>query len=122
VDWRVPADQGRRYAAVSGDYNPIHLSAWTARPFGFKRPIAHGWWTLARALAELDTDLPASCVIEARFVSPLSLPGTVFFESGPIAGGMGFVVRAAPKQGSRREGAPRRESDGRILEGTVRGR
>ena len=38
--WRLPADQGRRYAAVSGDYNPIHLYGWAARPFGFKQPIA----------------------------------------------------------------------------------
>ena len=29
--WRVPADTGRRYAAVSGDVNPIHLAAPAAR-------------------------------------------------------------------------------------------
>jgi acyl dehydratase len=85
VRWRLPADQGRRYAAVSRDYNPIHLSPWTARPFGFARPIAHGWWVLARALAELDTDVPEACVVDARFVAPVSLPGTVTFEAGPIA-------------------------------------
>ncbi|MDP2311694.1 MAG: MaoC/PaaZ C-terminal domain-containing protein [Pseudomonadota bacterium] len=91
--WRIPADQGRRYAAVSGDYNPIHLSAWTARPFGFKRPIAHGWWTLARALAELDADVPEACTVDARFVAPVSLPDTVTFEAGPSDGGVRFEVR-----------------------------
>ena len=36
--WRVPADAGRRYAAVSGDVNPIHLAAPTARLLGFNLP------------------------------------------------------------------------------------
>jgi len=42
--WKAPADIGRRYARVSGDYNPIHLSALTARLFGFPQAIAHGLW------------------------------------------------------------------------------
>ncbi len=91
--WRLPADQGRRYAAVSGDYNPIHLSPWTSRPFGFPKPIAHGWWTLARALAELDTDVPEACTVDVRFVAPVPLPGSVTFEAGAIDGGVGFEVR-----------------------------
>ncbi len=92
--WKLPKDQGWRYAAVSGDYNPIHLSPWTARPFGFSRPIAHGWWTLARALAELDVDVPEACTLEARFVGVVPLPGTVTFASGPLAdGGLRFEVR-----------------------------
>ena len=33
----APADLGRRYAAVSGDRNPIHLSTLTAKAFGFPR-------------------------------------------------------------------------------------
>lgn len=85
--WRLPADQGWRYAAVSGDYNPIHLSPWSSRLFGFKRPIAHGWWALARALAEMDTDVPEACTVEARFVGVMPLPGTLTFASGPLAGG-----------------------------------
>ena len=36
--WRAPADIGRRYARVAGDYNPIHLSAPTAKLFGFPAP------------------------------------------------------------------------------------
>ncbi|MDP2316422.1 MAG: MaoC/PaaZ C-terminal domain-containing protein [Pseudomonadota bacterium] len=93
--WVLPADQGRRYAAVSGDYNPIHLSPWTSRPFGFPRPIAHGWWTLARALAELDGDVPDACTVDARFVDAVPLPGTVTFEAGRRDGreGLAFEVR-----------------------------
>jgi hypothetical protein len=44
ASWRVPDDAGRRYAAVSGDVNPIHLSGLAAKAFGFKRAIAHGMW------------------------------------------------------------------------------
>lgn len=81
--WAVPADQGRRYAAASGDSNPIHTSAIFARISGFPRPIAHGMWTLGRALAELDTDLPEVCALEVQFRSPLLLPSRVCFEGGP---------------------------------------
>src|SRR5262245_13413450 len=31
--WRLPEDLGRRYAAVSGDHNPIHLHALPAKAF-----------------------------------------------------------------------------------------
>ena len=89
VRWRLPADLGRRYAAVSGDYNPIHWSWITARPFGFSRAIAHGWWTLARALAELDGDLPEAVTVSARFRAPVPLPSTVTFESGTFESGSG---------------------------------
>ena len=42
VEWKVPGDIGRRYGAVSGDRNPIHLYPLSAKLFGFKRQIAHG--------------------------------------------------------------------------------
>ena len=54
--WRVPGDIGRRYGAVSGDRNPIHLHGWSAKLFGMPRPIAHGMWVKARCLAELESD------------------------------------------------------------------
>lgn len=94
VVWPLPADLGRRYSAVTGDYNPIHLWPVTARMFGFKRPIAHGWWALARALAEMDTDVPAACRIHARFSSPMPMPGKLQFSAGPMAaGGHAFALR-----------------------------
>ena len=94
VIWPLPADVGRRYAAVTGDHNPIHLWPVTARLFGFKRPIAHGWWALARTLAEMDQDVPAACRIHARFSKPMPMPGTLHFASGPLpAGGHAFALR-----------------------------
>ena len=56
--WRIPDDAGRRYAKVSGDVNPIHLSGLTAKAFGFKRAIAHGMWVKARVLGALSGRLP----------------------------------------------------------------
>lgn len=50
--WRVPPDMGRRYAKITGDYNPIHVSKILAKVFGFKRDLIHGMWSAARALAE----------------------------------------------------------------------
>lgn len=41
-EWSLASDLGRRYARVSGDINPIHLHALSARAFGFRRAIAHG--------------------------------------------------------------------------------
>lgn len=110
--WSVPANQGRRYARASGDYNPIHLWALTARPFGFKRAIAHGWWTLARAVAEADHDLPPAVRLDAHFLAPLSLPGRVVFESGPTQTGTRMVVRGLGGSGSRPHRPP---GDGRLL-------
>jgi acyl dehydratase len=79
VEWRLPADLGRRYAAVSGDRNPIHLYAITARPFGFHRQIAHGMWSLARCLAGLAGRLPATYTVEAKFSKPILLPADVAY-------------------------------------------
>ncbi len=74
--WRVPGDMGRRYAAVSGDYNPIHLFPLTAKAFGFKRQIVHGMWSQARVLGDIvdDIDLTAPIELDIAFKRPLTLP------------------------------------------------
>ncbi|WP_217548838.1 MaoC/PaaZ C-terminal domain-containing protein [Streptomyces sp. GbtcB6] len=74
-EWRIAGDVGRRYAAASGDRNPIHLHPLTARLFGFPRAIAHGMWTVARCLAA--HGVPAAAEVRAEFRAPVLLPGTV---------------------------------------------
>jgi hypothetical protein len=54
AEWALPQDAGRRYAALSGDWNPIHLWGWSARLFGLRQPIIHGAHSMARAQAELE--------------------------------------------------------------------
>lgn len=88
-DLRLPANQGRRYAQVSGDYNPIHLYPWTARLLGFPRPIIHGMWSLARCIAAIPTPaLPHQ--LEVEFRRPISLPGRVRLETGETEAGHFF--------------------------------
>lgn len=91
--WRLAAGLGRQYAAVSGDANPIHLSPITARIFGFPRPIIHGMWTHARALAVFDGRLPETYRVGVQFTKPIFLPGTVRFASAVEDGVTRFVVR-----------------------------
>jgi acyl dehydratase len=85
--WRVPRDIGRRYAAVSGDVNPIHLNPLAAKLFGFRRAIAHGMWVKARCLAALEGRLPDRLTATVEFKSPLLLPSTVAFTAGTTDGG-----------------------------------
>ena len=76
--WKAPADIGRRYARVAGDYNPIHLSAITAKLFGFPTAIAHGLWNKARTLAALADHLPkANFEVTVHFRKPVRLPSEV---------------------------------------------
>ncbi|MCU0117964.1 MaoC/PaaZ C-terminal domain-containing protein [Pseudomonas sp. B2M1-30] len=78
AQWPAPADIGRHYARVSGDYNPIHLSAVSARLFGFPTAIAHGLWNKARTLAALADHLPrANLEIAVHFRKPVRLPSEV---------------------------------------------
>ena len=96
--WRLPGDLGRKYAAVSGDHNPIHLYPLTARALGFKRQIAHGMWTKARAVAALENRLPDTVTVAVGFKKPIFLPGTVTFGARATEVGIGFVV--ASQEGS----------------------
>lgn len=89
--WRVPADQGRRYASVSGDYNLIHLYPWTAKMFGFPRHIVHGMWSLARCAAAMPApSLPSRLTV--AFKRPVLLPATVRYGDQPIDDGTAFAI------------------------------
>ncbi|MFJ9890755.1 MaoC/PaaZ C-terminal domain-containing protein [Streptomyces sp. NPDC091287] len=90
AEWRLPGDLGRRYGAVSGDRNPIHLHPLTARLFGFPRAIAHGMWTVARCLAEAGDPAPIRSV-RAGFKAPVLLPATVTYAAD--AAGNAFELR-----------------------------
>ncbi|MBM3386101.1 MAG: acyl dehydratase [Betaproteobacteria bacterium] len=96
----APADIGRRYAAVSGDYNPIHLWPVTARLLGFRRAIAHGLWTQARALALLLPDgVCPQATLRTVFKRPLLLPAqATVWQAGLPDKAQLFEVRDAAGQ------------------------
>jgi acyl dehydratase len=79
----------------------------TARPLGFPRAIAHGMWTKARCLAELEPRLPESFAVEVAFRRPILLPGTVEFGSREQGEAIEFAVRDAEKGTPHLEGSVR---------------
>jgi hypothetical protein len=96
--WRLPGDLGRRYGAVSGDMNPIHVHRLSAKLFGFPTAIAHGMWTKARCLAQLGRELPEAYAVQVAFRKPILLPAKVAFAEGGApdgAHGIAFGVRDA---------------------------
>lgn len=97
--WKLQGDLGRRYAAVSGDHNPIHLYPLTAKALGFNRQIAHGMWTMARCVAAIENRLPDAVRVDVAFKKPVFLPGSVAFGSTPTADGFAFSL-TNPKNGA----------------------
>jgi len=74
-DWHLMSDLGRRYAKLSGDFNPIHLHPWLSRWFGFARPIIHGMYSVARMQASLEAHLAKPITaLKVGFKRPVILP------------------------------------------------
>ena len=96
ADFFAPAGIGRSYGLASGDVNPIHLFAITAKFLGFRKAIAHGMWTKAKALSLLmpreDVD-QAEVVVE--FKTPLFLPAKASLWTARQENGALFEVRNA---------------------------
>lgn len=86
--WTLDSGTGRDYAGVSGDINPIHLSALSAKALGFPKAIAHGMYTASRALAEAGPLVGESFVWEVEFAKPVLLPAkvSVSITQGPKSG------------------------------------
>lgn len=97
VHWRMAGNLGRRYGAVSGDRNPIHLYPITAKAFGFPTNIAHGMWTKAHCLAALQNKLPDAYTVHVEFRKPILLPTTTIFGSEPTVDGYIFGVKGSKK-------------------------
>jgi len=95
--FRLDAGLGRRYARVSGDYNPIHLTPLSAKALGFPRQIAHGMWTLARCVAAMENRLPDGVRVDVAFKKPVFLPSSVAYGSTKVENGYAFSLH---KRGS----------------------
>lgn len=74
---RITPARIRRYAAVGGDHNPIHTNPIAARLFGFPTVIAHGMFSAAAVLANIEARLPDAVRYSVRFGKPVLLPASV---------------------------------------------
>ncbi|GAA4641087.1 MaoC family dehydratase [Gordonia humi] len=85
----VSVDLGliRQYAETSGDRNPIHMADLSAKAFGFSKAIAHGMWSAATALANIEGSLPGAVTYSVRFGKPILLPAKVNAYTKPVDGG-----------------------------------
>ena len=97
VTWALTADLGRRYAAVSGDVNPIHMHPLAAKALGFPTTIVHGMWSKSKMLAAVENRLPEKYTVSVEFKKPVLIPGKVRFIADEAENGWDLVLRAARK-------------------------
>lgn len=81
--WTLPDNTGRRFAAIGGDWNPIHVHALTAKPLGFSSCIVHGMYTYSRSLGELGDAVPERGRSAVWFRKPMLLPASPEFRAAP---------------------------------------
>jgi acyl dehydratase len=65
-----------RYAAASGDHNPIHQDDDVARSVGLPGVIAHGMYTMALAARAVESWFPSAEVVSlgCKFTTPVVVP------------------------------------------------
>jgi acyl dehydratase len=71
------------FAAASGDHNPLHLDAATARAAGFDHPVVHGMFTMACAARLFSRRVGTRRVhtLQTRFTGVALLGDTLLFEA-----------------------------------------
>ena len=104
-----------RYAAASGDPNPIHQDDEVARSVGLPGVIAHGMYTMAlaaRAVAGWTEDAEV-VEIGCKFTAPVEVPadgGATVVVAGvvkSVADGLATIVLEVTCQGAKVLGAPK---------------
>jgi acyl dehydratase len=79
--WDLSSSLGRQYATVSGDFNPIHLTKWLAKLFGFKQHIIHGMLIKSYCISSLQKINPSLFLnafeVNTSFRQPVYLPSEV---------------------------------------------
>lgn len=94
---RITPRQIRRYAAISGDRNPIHTSSVGARLFGFPTVIAHGMFSAAAVLANIEGQLPDAVRYSVKFGKPVLLPANAAVYTDRVTGGWDIALRNPAK-------------------------
>jgi acyl dehydratase len=94
---RISPGQIRRYAAVGGDHNPIHTNSVGAKLFGFPTVIAHGMFSAAAVLANLEAAIPDAVTYSVRFGKPVLLPASAGLYVEQVQGGWDISLRNIAK-------------------------
>lgn len=94
---RITPRQIRRYAAIGGDRNPIHTSTVGAKLFGFPTVIAHGMFSAAAVLANIEGQLPSAVRYHVKFGKPVLLPASLGLYIDPVTDGWDISLRNIAK-------------------------
>jgi acyl dehydratase len=94
---RITPGQIRHYASVGGDHNPIHTNPLAAKLFGFPTAIAHGMFTAAAVLANIEGQLPDAVKYSVRFAKPVVLPAQAGLYVDRISEGWELTLRHLTK-------------------------
>ncbi|MGB8405394.1 MAG: MaoC/PaaZ C-terminal domain-containing protein [Mycobacterium sp.] len=93
----ITGGQIRHYADVGGDHNPIHTSSIGAKLFGFPTAIAHGMFSAAAVLANIEGQLPNAVKYSVKFGKPVLLPAKVGLYVDQTPEGWGLALRNLSK-------------------------
>ncbi len=94
---RITPGQIRHYASVGGDHNPIHTNPIAAKLFGFPTVIAHGMFSAAAVLANIEGQLPDAVKYSVRFAKPVVLPASAGLYVDRVADGWELNLRDLKK-------------------------
>ncbi|HTI77386.1 MAG TPA: MaoC/PaaZ C-terminal domain-containing protein [Mycobacterium sp.] len=94
---RITPGQIRHYASVGGDHNPIHTNPIAAKLFGFPTVIAHGMFSAAAVLANIEGQLPDAVKYSVRFAKPVVLPARAGLYVDRISDGWQLTLRNMSK-------------------------
>jgi acyl dehydratase len=94
---RITPGQIRHYASVGGDHNPIHTNSIAAKMFGFPSVIAHGMFSAAAVLANIEGQFPDAVKYSVRFAKPVVLPARANLYVDRITDGWELTLRHASK-------------------------
>jgi acyl dehydratase len=94
---RITPSRIRRYAAVGGDHNPIHTNPIAAKLFGFPTVIAHGMFSAAAVLANIEGRFPDAVRYSVRFAKPVVLPATAGLYVQEAGDGWDLALRNVSK-------------------------
>ncbi len=94
---RITPGQIRHYASVGGDHNPIHTNPIAAKLFGFPTVIAHGMFSAAAVLANIEGQLPDAVKYSVRFAKPVVLPARAGLYVDRISDGWQLTLRNLAK-------------------------